>query len=1148
MYRIFTSIICLLLVASTTLAATPTVPASNFVYSTIEGSRLTVRFTSGNGSSRIVVMRMSNPVTGLPVNGTDYTSNLVFGTAGAAFTAPDEYVVYKGSSNTFTVTNLQPNTTYHFAVFEFNGSAATTEYLMIPLTGSRSTAVTPATQVSNLTFSQVAGSSVRLNFTVGSGEGRLVLIRKGAPVNAVPTDLTTYTSSGDFGSGAAINGDNYVIYAGNSNTAIASLLEPATTYHFAVFERSGTSFPVYKSPGATGSITTNAGPTTPTASFSFSSIEGDRINVTVSKGNGLRRLIIAKKGGPVTSLPQNNQTYAANSIFGSGSEMATGEFVVFNNTTNSVTLTNLEPNSVYHFRSIEYDQDGEGNIYYLNTPRDNSSNTAATPLPPNDLSIINVTGNSLTLRYNAGTGSYRFVVGREAAAVNVQPQDLVKYNGNPAFGNGTNMGDGNFVLTGGANGTSINISNLRPGVTYHFAVFEYSGVNYPVYSTTSGNISITMPAEPTVAASNFSVNTVQGSSFRSNWTNGDGSRRLVVARKGSAVTALPVDGITYTANVNFGNGTALAPDQFVVFDGTNTTVTMENLEISTTYHIAVFEYNQTAAGPDYLTGSFLAGSGTTASAPTQQVSSITSTSIQLNTASFTYTPGNGDGQLFVIKQGSPVDAEPVDLVNYGINSIFGNALLANGNYLVHRGTTGSQFTIHGLQPGTTYYLAAFDFNGTSSPVYARPGVSISFTTAGVAPTPEPTVAAGNASISNQDGNTFRLNWEKGNGTDRLVVASIGTPPVFVPADGTSYTANAVWEQGQDVGNGQYIVYQGNGSNVTLTGLAPDVTIHFAVFEFNGTATATNYLTTAYLTASGSTLSAPTTPSNSTQSIVTGTSVQLQWQKGNGQNRIVIMRESGAVTGLPATLTAYPANNHFGSGSQTGLGEFVVYSGSAQQVTVTGLSTNKTYHYRIVEYNGSSAPVYGTTYTDGQFSVGTPLPVAWLYFRATRESNGVQLKWATSVEESNDRFVIERAQDNGSFVAIDSISGAGTSSQVKEYQYVDQSATSGTLRYRIKQVDIDGRFTYTAIVHIAGSSTVSQIQLYPNPAQDEVYLKGWTTGNAASVSIIDMNARVVSNTSVQQGQSLNISTLKAGQYLVRLVVNDKEYVLRMMKAK
>src|SRR5690606_12560279 len=98
-----------------------------------------------------------------------------------------------------------------------------------------------------------------------------------------------------------------------------------------------------------------------------------------------------------------------------------------------------------------------------------------------------------------------------------------------------------------------------------------------------------------------------------------------------------------------------------------------------------------------------------------------------------------------------------------------------------------------------------------------------------------------------------------------------------------------------------------------------------------------------------------------------------------------------------------------NGSQIGLGEYVVYANTGNQVTITGLTDQKTYYYRIIEYNGSAAPVYSNQYLEGQFSVGTTLPVAWLYFRAQAEGGQVKLEWATTTEEQNHRFVIERAQ-------------------------------------------------------------------------------------------------------------------------------------------
>lgn len=1145
MKKIFTLIGAALL-AFVMLAAPPTVPSSNLQFTSNEGSRLTLRFTAGNGASRIIVMKAGSPVTGQPVNGTDYIANAAFGTAAAAFTAADEYVVYKGTSTTVTVTNLLPNTVYHIAIYEMNGTGVNTEYLMIPLTGSKSTAITPETQASNLSFSQLAGSTVRLSFTAGSGDGRLVVARKGSPVDAQPANLQTYASDTDFGEGADLGNGNFVLFAGNGTAVIVNSLEANSTYYFAVFERNGNSYPVYKTPGATASVTTSNGPTVATQSIVFTTIEGNRLSISMSKGNGSRRILIARKGAAVTAMPVNGQSYTANAAFGAGAEIAPNEFVVLNSTGTSVTVTDLEPNTTYHFRAVEFDQNADGSTYYLNVPRNNSGSTATTPLPPSNVYFDNVTGSSLTLRFNAGTGSYRFVLGRESEPVNAQPANLLRYTGSGAFGSGTHFGNGNYALNSGSNGSAINVTNLQPGRTYHFAVFEYSGNNYPVYSATATTVQITMPAEPLQPSTNMTSNFREGNSFRVLWTNGDGSRRIVIGRKNTAVTALPVDGVQYTANDVFGNGTAILPDQFVVYDGSNNNVQVSNLEPGTTYHFTVFEYNLSGTSPDYLTSAFLAGTVATHSVPLAQPSSIAASNVQTGSATIGFTPGDGEGELWVMKKGSPVDADPLDLIYYGTNSIFGLAELSNGNYLISKTTTNTAFNVSGLEPGTTYYVKGYSANGSAAPVYLRPGAGFSFTTAGVAPTTKPTVAASAPSISNREGNSVRFSWVAGNGSRRVVIAREGAAVDAQPQDGQSYTASAAWQSGQDLGNGQFVIYDGEQNAVNLTGLNPASTYHFAVFEYNGTGTSTAYLTASFLAGNGATVAAPQNSATDGQATVTGTSAELQWQKGDGQARLLIVREGAPVTASPTNLTIYPANASFGNGSQVGLGEYVVYANTGSQVTITGLTDQKTYYYRLIEYNGSAAPVYSTQYLEGQFSVGSPLPVTWLYFRAHSEPGQIRLDWATVIEDQNHQFVIERAQGQGTYEAIDSIPGAGNSSSVQQYSYTDRANLEGHIRYRLRQVDIDGRFRYSQELLVQLSNSSTAIRLYPNPARDLVKIDGLKPGEKCTVSVYDMRGQRLLQQSLQAAQTVNISHLPSGQYLIRVLRGDKVETIKLIK--
>ncbi|MBO9565365.1 MAG: hypothetical protein J7621_21490, partial [Niastella sp.] len=457
-------------------AAAPTVPSSNLTFKDIDGARFTGNFEEGNGNMRIVVMKEGSEVTGLPVNGVDYTANSDFGTAGAAFTQPGEFVVARTTGASFTAYKLKPGTTYHIAIFEFNGTGTTTSYLMLSLTGSRSTVIAPTTQTGFLPASAIAGNALTLNWTKGNGEGRLIIARKGAPVNVTPADLTAYSADASFGGGTKIGTDNYVVFkstTANINAAIKNL-EPNTTYHFAAFEYNGSVSPVHLTPGATYTATTTAGPTNASTNATYNYVEGNSLRITVSGGNGSRRLFVVRKGTAVTKSPVNGTIYTANAAFGTpGTEIGTGEYVVAATTNNYVDLTNLEPNTTYHFRVFEYDVDAAGNTYYLTSSYlTRSTSTATTPATVvTELQMVSISGNSATFKWKSGSGSgqYRMVIMKAGSPVDATPADLTHYDGSANFGDGDEITTGNFCLTGLMNGSQISANKLQAGITYHVA-------------------------------------------------------------------------------------------------------------------------------------------------------------------------------------------------------------------------------------------------------------------------------------------------------------------------------------------------------------------------------------------------------------------------------------------------------------------------------------------------------------------------------------------------------------------------------------------------------------------------------------------------------------------------------------------------------
>ena len=1136
----------MLLTAFTGLkAAPPTVPSSSLQFPavSIDGNRFTMTFNKGNGAFRIIIVKAGSPVTGLPVNGTEYTGNANYGTAGTEFASGDGYVVFKGSNSgssvSLQVTNLQANTVYHVAVFEFNGSGAATEYLNIALTGNVSTKTAPTAQAAISSFTAIAGNRLTVNWSNGNGERRLVIARKAAAVNAVPVNLTDYSYSAIFGSGTVLNGDNYVVYKGTGSSASITGLDPNTVYHFSVFEYNGNVGPVYLVPGGNGNQLTNAGPTQASGSIAFNNIEGNRLTLSFSQGNGKYQLIVARQGQAPTAVPVNGQIYTANTAFGSGQQIAPGEYVV-NSLNSDRTFTNLLPATVYYFRIYDFDMDAAGNTYYLtNSYAQNSNSTAIAPtVQASNVRFENITGSAMTIRHDAGNSSLRLVVMKQGSAVDAVPADLTKYNGNTVFGQGTQITPGNYVMTGGQNGTALNVTGLTPGLTYHVAVFGYNGNNYPVYAIPGATGSITIPNEPTVAATSMSFSITQGNAVRVQWNGGDGSRRIAIARKNAAVTAIPVDGVTYTAANSFGSGTEILPGQFVIADDVNRLVDLQNLEIGTNYHLAIFEYNTSAAGPDYLTSAFLAGNTNTLSAPTVQISGLFANNIQNTQANINYTAGNGANRIIIMRAGSPVNVEPQDLVSYNYSSVYGIQEIGAGNYVVQKTSSGNNAVITGLSPNTQYYVTAFELNGASGPVYLRPGASFSFTTTGSGVMP-PTVNASAALFSLVDGNKFSFSWTNGDGAKRIVLMKQGSPVSFTPVNGTDYTANASFGSGTDLGSGQYVVFNGTQSNVSVSNLLPAITYYFAVFEYNGSAASINYLTAAALTANRSTAVAPASGSVALNGTVSNLSINISWTSGPGNGRIVVMKEGSAVNSLPVNLSKYPANSIFQNGAQPGAGEYVVYAGSGNNVTVTGLQANKTYHYKVFEYNGIDAPVYNTVNVSSASTfVPSTLPLHWSYVNATQHNTGIIIKWGTTQEINVHHFIIERS-NGGIFTAIGNVAAKGTVLQ-NDYSFTDVSHPSGMVFYRIRQVDLDNSFTYSTLVRLKVNDLQTRPRLYPVPAKDFTTISLPNGTAKATIRIYDMAGKMVSSKTVINGERIQLIGLQAGLYNVFITDNENQY--------
>ena len=216
----------------------------------------------------------------------------------------------------------------------------------------------------------------------------------------------------------------------------------------------------------------------------------------------------------------------------------------------------------------------------------------------------------------------------------------------------------------------------------------------------------------------------------------------------------------------------------------------------------------------------------------------------------------------------------------------------------------------------------------------------------------PSTQANTISFSNVTESSFTVSWNNGDGSNRIV--KINTTNSFTdPTDGQEYTANSTYG-----GSGEQVVYNGNGSSVDIDGLSPGTAYWIRIYEYNcsGSNTVYNTSTATDNPNSQTTLSCnePTSASTDIQfSSVTTSSITVSWTNGNGSYHLVVVREGAAVTSTPADGTTYTADNTFGNGSDIGSGEYVVYAGDNNSVTVSGLQDSTRYFFRIFEYNCSN---------------------------------------------------------------------------------------------------------------------------------------------------------------------------------------------------
>lgn len=164
-----------------------------------------------------------------------------------------------------------------------------------------------------------------------------------------------------------------------------------------------------------------------------------------------------------------------------------------------------------------------------------------------------------------------------------------------------------------------------------------------------------------------------------------------------------------------------------------------------------------------------------------------------------------------------------------------------------------------------------------------------------------------------------------------------------------------------------------------------------------------------------------------------------------------------------------------------------------------------------------------------------LPVTWLSFTGHPHAKGIDLRWATAAEDNTDYFAVERQHAAQPWQEIGRIAAAGTSQTTLEYDFDDRSPATGENLYRLRQVDLDGTFSYSDIVTANFRGTAESF-LYPNP-NDGVFTLGLPTENTGNFELFNAAGQLIlsgrfADNSPQQELRLP-GDLPAGTYHLRV---------------
>jgi hypothetical protein len=178
---------------------------------------------------------------------------------------------------------------------------------------------------------------------------------------------------------------------------------------------------------------------------------------------------------------------------------------------------------------------------------------------------------------------------------------------------------------------------------------------------------------------------------------------------------------------------------------------------------------------------------------------------------------------------------------------------------------------------------------------------------------------------------------------------------------------------------------------------------------------------------------------------------------------------------------------------------------------------------------------------------TMLPVHFLSIDAAlKNRNTALVTWSVATPVDNAaRFEIEFSSNGVTWSTVANI--PITDFTLGKYQYTHNDILPGNLFYRVKQIDLDGAFTYSKVVLLNNNAGDKNYIVYPNPANN--YLRISTPYNSTGNTTIELydavGKKIISSSIFSNSTEINTSALPYGTYLLKLIQNNEIQIKKIL---